>query len=277
MFRPIATKILISGLLSFNLACQAKAPQTPTHSDASTLTAPTVEGGEKNRVIMLGLIHSGHLESQTYPLSLVENIIRDINPDYILTEIPPDRLASAAAGFAKTGEVTEDRVKVFPEYRDVVFPLSTEMDFKIIPAAGWTRGMADYRRKALGAIRNNPERADDWAKYTAANAEADATIGTRNDDPLFIHTDEYDAITKKRLTPYAKLFAEDLGQGDWERINAAHYSLIRSALDRHVGEGSTFLITYGAGHKYWFLEQLRLRGDIELINPSLIIETAQKK
>ena len=27
------------------------------------------------------------------------------------------------------------------------------------------------------------------------------------------------------------------------------------------------LITYGAAHKYWFLEQLRKRDDIILVNP----------
>jgi len=257
------------------MGCQAQTASN--HTDISSLTQPTVKNAVKNRVIMLGLIHSGHIDSETYPLSLVEQLIRDINPDYILTEIPPDRLADAAAGFATTGKVTEDRVKVFPEYRDVVFPLSREMNFKIIPAAGWTRGMADYRRKALRAIRDNPARAADWAAYEAANTEMDSSIGARSDDPLFIHTDEYDAITKKGLSPYATLFKDDLGQGDWEHINAAHYSLIDSALDRHIGEGATFLITYGAGHKYWFLEQLRLRDDIDLINPSEFIRTAQKQ
>ncbi|MEP1229339.1 MAG: hypothetical protein ABJG88_01545 [Litorimonas sp.] len=268
----ILSPIILSLCLCFSVACTAQ-----TERPAQTPLAPVIEDGKNNRVIMLGLIHSGHLDSETYSLELVEQIIRDINPDYILTEIPPDRLADAAAGFAKTGEVTEDRVKVFPEYREVVFPLTQDMNFKIIPAAGWTRGMADYRRKALRAIRDNPERADDWAAYTTANKQADTAIGARNDDPIFIHTDEYDAITKKGLAPYASLFADDLGQGDWERINAAHYSLIDSALDRHIDEGATFLITYGAGHKYWFLEQLRRRDDIDLINPVEFIRGAQEK
>jgi len=92
-------------------------------------------------------------------------------------------------------------------------------------------------------------------------------IGDKRDDPYFIHSDAYDAATKKGYTPYATLFANDLGVGDWETINAAHYGYIERALDQHTGESATILITYGAAHKYWFLEQLRKRTDIELISP----------
>lgn len=221
----------------------------------------------KNRVIMLGMIHSGHIESERYSLEIVRQVIEDIDPDYVLTEIPPDRLADAASGFATAGEVTEPRVVRFPEYKDVLFPLTTTLDFKIIPTAGWTRAMADYRRDALERISNDPDRADEWAQYRAALETMNETIGGRSDDPYFIHSDEYDALTKAGLTPYATLFADDLGRGDWERINAAHYALIEAALDHHSYEGATILITFGAGHKYWFLERLRERDDIVLLSP----------
>ena len=241
---------------------------------ARAQTAEAAETGVKNKVIMLGMIHSGHVESERYGLDVLRQVIVDIDPDYVITEIPPDRLAAAAAGFARDGVVEESRVRVFPEYRDVLFPLTDEMDFSIIPAAGWTRGMADYRREALQRISKDPARADDWAAYEAANKDMDESIGDRGDDPYFIHSDEYDAITKKGLQPYARLFADDLGRGDWERINAAHYALIDAALDMHAFEGATILITFGAGHKYWFLEQLRQRNDIILEDPAAYFEKA---
>ena len=74
------------------------------------------------------------------------------------------------------------------------------------------------------------------------------------------------------MSVYATAFADDVGRGDWERINAAHYKLIEAALENHAGEGATMLITYGAAHKYWFLEQLRRRDDIVLINPVEYLE-----
>jgi len=263
----------IVGLISLTVlilsACAAPA------QDAEQDTV--LEITEKNTVIMLGVIHNGHVTSERYSLPILKQVITDINPDFVLTEIPPYLLADAAAGFAKDGVVSEPRVMRFPEYKDVLFPLTRELDFKIIPAAGWTRGMALYRRDALNRIKEDPARAEDWAEYEAANAKADALIGDRSDDPLFIHTAEYDAITKAGLTPYAELFANDLGRGDWERINQAHYDLIEAALDQHQNEGVTLLITFGAGHKYWFLEQLRQRDDILLINPTPYLKAAQNR
>lgn len=241
---------------------------------SSTTVAQEQTAENKNTVIVLGMIHSRHLESERYSLDVVRSVIRKIDPDYVLTEIPPDLLAEAAASFAVEGEVTEARVARFPEYKDVLFPLTKEMDFKIIPTAGWTRPMASYRRDALERLSKDPKRAEDWVSYQSAVDALNEEIGERSDDPLFIHTDAYDALIKKGYGPYATLFANDLGRGDWERINVAHYELIDAALNHHAYEGATMLITFGAGHKYWFLEQLRERDDINLVNPTQYMENA---
>ena len=246
---------------------QTSTPAMPTTTKNTRLDPPAGYVMDKNKVIMLGLIHSGHVESERFGLPVVEQLIRKINPDYVLTEIPPDRLADAVKGFTETGEVTEARVRVFPEYKDVLFPLSREMDFKIIPTAAWSKGMADYRRAALTRIQEDESRKSEWDDYISTNAAAREAIGDRGDDPRFIHSDAYDELTRQRLHVYATAFADDVGRGDWERINAAHYKLIEAALENHAGEGATMLITFGAGHKYWFLEQLRKRDDIILINP----------
>ncbi len=228
----------------------------------------------KNTVIVLGMIHSEHRTSKRYSLEYLKRIIDEIDPDYVITEIPPDRLSDAAAGFAQTGTVNEQRVARFPEYADVLFPMTKTKEFKIIPAAGWTAPMAAFRRDALKRVSEDPARADDWTAYNAALREMEKAIGARSDDPLFIHTDNYDAITKKGLAPYATLFADDLGRGDWERINAAHYALINVALNNHQYEGARILITFGAAHKYWFLEQLRQRDDIDVLDPTPFLQAA---
>lgn len=256
--RTLATTALLA-----LVACSDPAPATSTQN--TPFEAPT--DASLNRVIVLGMIHSGHDTSPHYSTARVKGVIAAINPDYVLTEISPDRLEEAMRSFAEGGIVTEPRVMRFPEYKDALFPLTKTMDFKIIPTAGWTRQMADFRRNALDRISKDPKRAREWATYRGAIEAMDAAIGERRDDPYFIHSDEYDAITKSGLTPYAEFFADDLGLGDWETINKAHYSYIERALDRHTGEGATVLITYGAGHKYWFLEHLRERTDITLVSP----------
>ncbi len=221
----------------------------------------------KNEVLVLGAIHSGHKTDTLYNVEFLEKLILEINPDYILAEIPPDRMAAAMEGFLRDDTISEPRVMRFPEYVDVVFPLTKRMDFEIIPTAGWTRPMALARRDHLNAVSKDPERADDWAAYTKANELSDAAYEATGkvNDPYFIHTHAYDSIQDISLQVYNRLFNLELGLGGWENINIAHYWNIQSALIDHRYEGKRFLIIYGAGHKGWFLRQLRKRDDITLL------------
>ena len=223
----------------------------------------------KNRVIVLGMIHSGHRTSSVYSLDVLRDAIVKIDPDYVLCEIPPDRFEAASDEFASTGKITEPRVSRFPEYVDVVFPLTETMDFEIVPCAGWTKAMSDDRNAKLK--RWETERPDATAEVNAAEAKVEAIMASEGDpnDPLYIHTDHYDALVKEALEPYDRLFNDDLGLGGWTNINKAHYALIEAALNEHSGEGKTMLITFGAWHKYWILEQLRQRDDIEMIDPKV--------
>lgn len=235
-------------------------------SSGSTAPAP-----ELNRLVVLGMIHSGHLENELYSTEVLRDVLREIEPDVVLTEIPPDRLAAAAEEYARSGEITEPRVKRFPEYTDALFPVQRELPFTIVPCAGWTREMAEARSALLKEWRET--RPADFAEMEAASAHAELAfegaagfLGMTSDDPRFIHTEEYDRITKGELEPYNRLFNDDLGPGGWTNINRAHYDLIEAALDEISGQGLTVCLMFGAGHKYWFLEQLRERDDLELID-----------
>ena len=135
------------------------------------------------------------------------------------------------------------------------------MRFSIIPCAAWTKPMADDRKAKLEEWKTTRPR--DYAEVEEASERSDRQLEALglSEDPLAIHTQRYDDITKEWLEPYNRLFNDDLGAGGWDNINKAHYSLISQALDAHAGEGKRFLIMFGAGHKYWFLEKLRTRDD----------------
>ena len=212
------------------------------------------------------MIHSGHVDSDEYGIETIQEIVRAYEPDYILAEIPPDRFDAAREEFARDGTITEARVSRFPEYVDAIFPLTREMDFVIVPCAGWTRAMSDDRNAKLK--RWAVERPEETAEVDAAEAWVDEEIARRGfdgDDPAFIHTDEYDEIVRRGIEPYNRLFNDDLGAGGWDNINGSHWALIEASLDEHAGEGKRFLITFGAWHKYWIMDRLRERDDVELI------------
>ncbi|MFQ5502297.1 MAG: hypothetical protein ACE5EQ_08350 [Phycisphaerae bacterium] len=219
-----------------------------------------------NEVIVMGMIHDTHRTSTLYGIDRIKQIVRRIDPDYILCEIPPDRIARATKEFRETNTISEPRVRRFPEYVDAIFPLTRELSFEIVPCAGWTRAMADDRAAKLKKWEKT--RPADSRAVQAAEDRADALIEAEgmSEDPLKIHTDRYDAIVKEGLEPYNRLFNDDLGPGGWDNINAAHYGLIAEALDAHRGEGKRFLIMFGSWHKYWILEKLRSRTDIRLIS-----------
>lgn len=244
----------------------------------STKNETKVDLGIKNEVMVLGMIHSGHITSKQYGTHALKKIIKEINPDYILTEIPPDRYPAAANEFIEKDTITEPRVIRFPEYVDVIFPLTKEMDFEIIPTAGWTKEMADDRSQKLRAISNDSLRTSDWGAYLTAGKKSDSALNAlgERDDPYMINSEAYDKAVEIELSVYNRLFNDELGDGGWDNINAKHYHYIEKALDSLKNQGKRILITYGAGHKGWFLRALKKREDIEIIEVKPFLDKANQ-
>lgn len=219
------------------------------------------------RVVVLGMLHDEHRTSGLYSLQTVRDTIVAIDPDAVLAEIPPAAMANAERQWRESGAITTGRVAVFPEYTDVLFPLRDALGFEIVPTAGWTPEMAADRRAKLE--RWQTERPEATAEVDAGQAgieTAIAALGQQSTDPRFIHSEAYDDIVRAGLEPYNRLFNDDLGLGGWDNINAAHYANIEAALDARSGRGETIVITYGAWHKHWFLDKLRARRDVRLLD-----------
>jgi len=105
-----------------------------------------------NEVLVLGAIHSGHLTDSVYHTAYLEKLFTEIAPDYVLAEIPPDRMQAAMDGFMRDDTISEPRVMRFPEYTDVIFPLTKTMDFEIIPTAGWTENLTLYIKQLIESM-----------------------------------------------------------------------------------------------------------------------------
>jgi hypothetical protein len=255
------------GLIVLFLSCQNSKTEGPTLA-----VEPYKE--QLNEVIVLGTIHDGHLTEKEYDTLVLKQLIQDINPDFILAEIPPDRFDDAMNEFLELDTISEARVKRFPEYVHVIFPLTKTMDFEIIPTAGWTKPMSDDRNKKLKQISEDPNRKKDWDEYLSAFKLSDSLIKASGHqfDPYWINSSEYDSLVEIELSVYNDLFNVELGLGGWDNINKAHYWYINEFLNQHKNEGLRILITYGAGHKGWFLKELKKRDDIKLIKLKDVIK-----
>ncbi len=225
-----------------------------------------MDGTNKNEVIVLGTIHSGHFEHKSYSLRVLREIVRTIYPDLVFAEIPPDRLPKALEEWKQNKFISESRVSQFPEYSEVIIPLLGKLKFEIIPTSAWTEQMSTAREAKLDEIYQDPGRAADVRAYQHAVQESNAIFKTVEDeyDPIWIDSERYDQAVDIQMTAFEKSFGKDLGIGGWEAINRAHYAFMEKALDEYAYQGKRILITFGAGHKGWLRRALRKRNDIIL-------------
>lgn len=249
---------------------------TARPAPSASAARPLPAGGSKNQLVFIGTLHGEHRTSRRFGLDVLRRLIAVIGPDFVLTEIPPNRLERASDEFAARGRIAEPRVSRFPEYVDVLFPMLPSSGFRIIGTAAWNQPMDRYRRGRLAAIERDPTRTADWAEYQRAVKASEAAIeaGGASDDPRWIHTDAYDAAQRIQLDVYNRLFDQELGTGGWDTINKAHFANITRVLDEHSGAGVRFLVTYGAGHKSWMLPRLRARADLDVLDISKFLDAA---
>ncbi len=221
---------------------------------------------KKNELIVLGTIHSQHKTTVGYGLSDLEAIVKTLNPDVILAEIPADRFKIAKKEFETTGIIKEPRILQYPEFSHVVFPLQKELNFELFPVSAWTEKMADERDIKLKKISLNPKRQNDWDTYLDAREKTSKLFEKANKDfdPVWINSNEFDTIMNIELSVFDELFNIDLGAGGWTNINNAHYRLIDTQLNAFKNHGKRILIMFGAGHKGWLIKKLKTRTDIEL-------------
>lgn len=193
-------------------------------------------------------------------------MIKTIEPDVILAEMPPDRFTIAALEFNTTGKISEPRIVQYPEFSQVVFPLQKKMRFQLKPVSAWTEKMAEDRERKLVAISRDPARANDWNTYLDARDKTSELFEKEGQgfDIAWLHSDRFDEILEIELSVFNHLFNNDIGAGGWENINNAHYALIDKELSALQNTDKRVLIMFGTGHKGWLIRKLKTRTDIEL-------------
>lgn len=223
---------------------------------------------DKTKVTLLGTLHNQHFVATEYGLDELKTIVKNIKPEVVLAEIPPDRFLIAKQEYDADGRIIEERVSQYPEFSEVIFPLQKKLHFNLIPVSAWTQKIADTREEKLIEISKNPTRTNDWNAYLDAKEQVNELFEKAGFEftPEWIHSDKFDEILEVELSVFNALFNDDLGAGGWENINKKHYQLINQALQSPEIKGKKVLIIFGAGHKGWFKRKLRKRDDIKLIS-----------
>lgn len=235
-------------------------------------------------VAVIGALHSTHRSSRAYSLPIMAAAIRRFDPDYVLIELPAEELARAQAQWQQGRRFTAGRVLAFPELTDVLFPLAEELDFTMLPVAAWSPAIAAQRREKEAGFAADPRYAAPWQEHLAARGAMNRALGGRFDDPIFIHSDAYDAIIANGHAPIERHFDTLTGAAGWGRINAAHIALMNAALDRIVADHAAqtgkaspphILILFGAWHKYKIRAALTKRSDVRVIDSAKLFAASQ--
>ena len=242
----------------------------------SLLSGCTVLAGlsakpQDNEVFVIGTLHGKHLTDPIYSLERFRDILRQLDPDLVLVEIPPDRFDLAWKQFLEEGQVSEPRVKLYPEFTEVLFPIALEGHLRIVPCSAWTEKMSQRRSALLEQWSRS--RPDDSQLVDEAQSTAEKRLEASGlaHDPLKIHTADYDKIVAEGMQPYEDVFGNDLGPGGWQDINLAHYRHVSEALDESSGKDRRVLVIFGAWHKYRLRELLSEREDIRLMRMGQVV------
>ena len=226
-------------------------------------------GGTTTEVAVMGMIHGTHRTSALWGIDQVMQTIANFRPDIICAEIAPDRWARIERDLAERDAIEDPRVLRFPEYADdgAILRSKTQLGYRVEPCAGWTLEMSDARNATIASFDEAPRFEELRGRYRDAVVSVRAGLREPSlpaDDPRYIHSSEYDERQKALLALYDQYQNDLIGPGGWANINVAHYRLIDAVIRENLG--ARILVTFGGGHKYWLLEQLSTREDIELFD-----------
>lgn len=209
----------------------------------------------KSTVVILGTMH---LEPSSYPAyaGRLAEIIEQIKPDLICTELSPEQLAGTQTCNSK------------PEQRDVVMPTATRLGIPVVPiqmatdeARAWERGFKQAYKDIQSRDDMKPylEFSDQLARQEAelwgdAMSSA-ACIENVQLNEYHVLSAARDNVVKKLMPDLAELYTE------W---NLSFLARIDETI--RANPGKRILVIVGLWHKYWLWNELQTRDDIDLHN-----------
>lgn len=247
-YRTLQRTLAVTGIAAL-AACGAPSATTP--STATIVPEPLVV--EDTVVSFLGTLHNTHL-GNGYPLTIIEQTVRNFDPDLVLVELPPPDFESAlAASDARSDDASEAPDHAWlrnkPELYDVVLPLRTTLNYEVLPVSGWT---AEARADRDAYYMVNPHGPME-RRYIMANAAFHAAFLEHEgfSNPAWLHGEAYlEGLTaaSRWLSFYAE---EDMGRGGELLIQSRHARLIEDAI--RAFPGRRILVVFDATAR-WYLE-----------------------
>jgi len=210
---------------------------------------------EQTIIIIFGTMHFGREDFPAYARRLGE-IIEEITPDIICSELSPEQLAGTQSCNSK------------PEQRDVVMPTAKRLGIPIVPIQPSTEQAVEWEKrfKATDGKLRSQEPSRYYIEYSEYLAEQEAQLWgnlMKSDDCI-----ENVQLTEYHVFPEARDRVECRLLPDREALlvewNESFLSRIEETIEDN--QGSRILVIAGLWHKYWLWNRLHDRNDTVVHN-----------
>jgi hypothetical protein len=210
---------------------------------------------EKTIIVIFGTMHLEPEEFPAYGKRLCE-IIEEINPDIICSELSPEQLDGTQSCNSK------------PEQRDVIMPTAKRLGIPIVPIQPSTEKASEWEKRfkaADGKLRSQvPSR--HYIEYgeQLAGREAELWSGLmKNADCIEnVQLNEYHLFSEARdrvesqLLPEREKLLDEWNENFLRKIEETFKS----------NRGRRILVMAGLWHKYWLWNWLSVRADVSVHN-----------
>ncbi|WP_226577417.1 hypothetical protein [Halobacillus litoralis] len=204
---------------------------------------------------ILGMTHDEEMQKKyRYPLSLVEKLIEEFNPDVICGEVHPkswELYLIEGKPYGILGETQE-------EYPSLIFPYCEKNNISFIPVNWFEEDVFEeepFDRYGVEKRKLLEKEHMQWQEEQ---------LSAWNADRIPLNSFEYDEVTEK-MYKWLHTVNPDVQNVVW---NARHFIMlarVKNAVRKY--EGKRILCIHGADHNYWYYKTLAEEDNIELVYP----------
>lgn len=211
----------------------------------------------RTEVIPIGSLHRDHLQSDEFPLAVLEALLQASQAEAIFIEVPPVRFARVVASAL---EGTSDAwLESLPEV-GVAIRFAKERGIPVVPVSGWTPEARDDRR---AYFRAHPEGPDTDA-YRRVAAYRERRNDWEGDEPEWILGPLYARLSAWSERALMSGAGDALGTAHGSVLWPRHIRLMDAGLREHAGK--RIVVVFDARDRF-LLEGLIDRRGVTRVDP----------
>ncbi|SDJ16384.1 hypothetical protein [Salimicrobium halophilum] len=204
---------------------------------------------------ILGMTHDEELQKKyNYPLSLVEELITEFNPDVICGEVHPDSWKL----FLNEGEPCGVLGETQKEYPNLIYPLCEAKDIEFVPVDWFEEDVFEEEPFDKFDYETREKLEDKRSEWN------EQQLSTWNKGEIPLNSSDYDRVTNDMYN-WLHTINPEVQNIVWKSRHYIMLARVKKTIEKYPGK--RILCIHGADHNYWYHESLKEVENIELVYP----------